>query len=284
MKMKKIKVFQCVCSMLIAILIMIILIIHLVNPGFYEITPTIIWMISLLILLLAINVFDYISFGKVSFIRNENDKLSKINEEYRRTIINYISNNTINNSNKLEITVNPVSNTNKNDDVNEKEVDKLDRKKQLEDFKNRKERNNLTMELVVEKYCNKYNIKRAELQTVEFTDSYDSSDPIMNKKIIIDKYYKDHNFELFIEVKQYSYLTMMHIYDLYVKLNKMYRYKMANNTNVKMVLLLFGDETIEDKRNERNLSDYKKYFEPAIKNGLLEIIRYNSDNGALEIV
>jgi len=237
----------------------------------FIITSTTIWLVGLLLLLFAFNIFDSISFGELKLTRKENSQLKKERDDYLVKILNSVS---INSYAKSSVTNNIISNaTNFDKEQENKIINEEIKELRRNETKQKIEREKKEKEKVLEEYCNSIGINKNDLISVVFSESFSASDPIMNKKVLIDGYYKRNDIDLFIEVRAQSLALFAYIYYLYVKLSKIYYYSKMNNVKAKYVLILYK---IDDKGKRINPDDsvIRKYFEPAITNGLLEIITY----------
>lgn len=96
------------------------------------------------------------------------------------------------------------------------------------------------------------------------------NDPIAKDiRTIFDGYYRTYDEEVFVEIKRGNIISPFIFDRLYIMLNKIYLYRQIKNTNIYLRLILLNLEDndkiyIFKKRIE-------KYFENAIKNGLLTV-------------
>lgn len=109
----------------------------------------------------------------------------------------------------------------------------------------------------------KYKIVR----DVKVVERFQDIDSISNKPVFFDAYLEEKRQETFIVIRAYNYSAFM-IHDrLYVQLNKLKSCKGTKKTDISLLLLIGKTNNESDKK----FSDIEKYFEPAIKNGLLTI-------------
>lgn len=134
--------------------------------------------------------------------------------------------------------------------------------------------------LCIDRYCELIHISKLSIsRATKFSDAFVDIDPIMEKNIIFDAYYRSPQGEQFIEVVTGSGVGNM--YSLYHALSKIYYYRNATRQQAKLVVLAVQMRESSDSDNtsrtissvtERQLADLQKTFTPAIRNRLLEII------------
>ena len=258
MENKLVKILKLTISSIIGIFIVVILIINFSQSKKIMISTQIICMIALLIVLLAINCFDYISIGEIRFIRKENTDLKNENIRLKNEIIS------IKYSNNQNLTANFYGISVPN------EEEKMNNKKEKSSCEERRELNSKLELEAKERFCEENNINIKDLSEIKIN----VEDPILDKEILIDSYYNDGTRELFIELIN-PLASPLLIYQLYPKLYRVFMYKKAKNNNVIMIIIVYG-KTDEDKkdRHSSNINYLYKVFAPAIKNGILRIIDY----------
>ena len=119
------------------------------------------------------------------------------------------------------------------------------------------------------------------LHEVKFSEQFIGCDPIMERLMVFDAYIKRPVDETFIELLV-NPASPTFDYRLYYMISKIYHYATANKTVAKLLLIVpklpeaFYSEyigTSATHRNvEANIMRLKKYFSPAIKNNLLEVV------------
>ena len=107
------------------------------------------------------------------------------------------------------------------------------------------------------------------------------NDPIAKDiSSIFDGYYKTFDEEVFIEIKRGNLLSHLLFDRLYIMLNKIYLYRQIKNTNIYLRLILLN---LEDSDKTYILKQrIEKYFENAIKNGLLTVEVYGENGQILQ--
>jgi hypothetical protein len=139
------------------------------------------------------------------------------------------------------------------------------------------------------KYCIENRIPKLDLQKeVRFSDAFEKIDPIMERVIFFDGYYRTESKEYFFELNTSFRLSASSFYydRLYVMLSKILYYRQAKNISAELIYILAN---IPEDISEKNLAPSKyvqKYFnnfieafQPAINNGLLrlEIIAFTEE-------
>lgn len=107
------------------------------------------------------------------------------------------------------------------------------------------------------------------------------NDPIAKDiSSIFDGYYKTFDEEVFIEIKRGNLLSHLLFDRLYIMLNKIYLYRQIKNTNIYLRLILLN---LEDSDKTYILKQrIEKYFENAIKNGLLTVEVFGENGQILQ--
>lgn len=134
-------------------------------------------------------------------------------------------------------------------------------------------------ENIINKFIVKNEIEPSSVQqSVKISEHFTYSDPIMESKLIFDAYIKRPLDELFIEaIMGTPHINL--IYRLYYMISAIIQYAQINNKAARLVLLvpIFPNEwmsKITPPRNQmRDIERLENTFQPAIKNGFLEIKR-----------
>lgn len=118
---------------------------------------------------------------------------------------------------------------------------------------------------------------------VQFTPAFQGLDPIMERPISFDGYYKLGNSEVFIEVIRKQVLHSIRLDRLYVMLSKILYYRQAKNVEAKLVVLLMDIPDLRSNSNGYNGYSVEKFlevFQPAIANNLLrvETMKYSQED------
>lgn len=126
---------------------------------------------------------------------------------------------------------------------------------------------------LLDTYCQKRQIPKLSVyRDMTFSDAFTGIDPIMDRKIIFDAYYKAPQEELFFELKSGPYSTFW-MYNLYYQISKVLFYQNAKKQKAKLVLLMpvLPEKYQRRYGGARGIEQLKAYFAPAILNGLLEV-------------
>lgn len=127
-------------------------------------------------------------------------------------------------------------------------------------------------DIAINKYIEKHSIPMFEmLRDVQFASSFENIDPIMDRRIVFDGYYKSQNVENFVEVKR-TLSPMM--YDrLYVQLAKIMFYGQAKKIEAYLTLLIVDIPEAYEQYSQHRYSKERIFeiFQPAIANNLLRI-------------
>lgn len=130
--------------------------------------------------------------------------------------------------------------------------------------------------LLLARYFEKNNIKQEQICTqIKFSEGFVDTDPIMERNVIFDAYYKEPwDEEVFVEMCMSNSLPMLDRF--YLLLSKVYHYRTVKKLQAKLVLIIpaISEKNVVDL-SLRGLGANKerlfKYFAPAIKNNLLKI-------------
>ena len=148
----------------------------------------------------------------------------------------------------------------------------------------------LSEEMLINKFTDKNEIDPNSVQQrVKISEHFTYSDPIMESKLVFDAYIKRPLDELFIETTQGTPHVHL-IYRIYYMISAIIQYAQINNKAARLVILvpIFPDEwvsKITPHRNQiRDMERLENTFQPAIKNGFLEIKRIEfNENDCKEI-
>lgn len=133
----------------------------------------------------------------------------------------------------------------------------------------------------IEKFVSKNNISTSDLQKeVKLSAKFINSDPIMIRNVIFDAYAKRPLGDIFIESALPS-PRLVTDERMYYMLAKVQQYALASRTEAKLMLIIpqLPQKTVDNesyhiygnRAPERIIRLLKERFEPAIRNGLLEI-------------
>lgn len=119
------------------------------------------------------------------------------------------------------------------------------------------------------------------IEQVKLSVAFSNIDPISNHVPIFDGYVTNDNGEHFIEIKYLnSRFYSSFWYDrVYVMINKVMMYSRVKKINAKLYLVLRYNK---DDDSNRQLNRIHEYFGPAIKNGSLEIVPIQIEEGEFE--
>lgn len=132
-------------------------------------------------------------------------------------------------------------------------------------------------EYIINRFCRNYQIPTSSLETrIQFSSEFIDIDPIMNRNIIFDAYYRTIQCEYFIDIK--TGFSSSNINSVYLLLSRIYHYRIAKKKQAKLLLII---PTFSEKYHQQILGHsspysstkrFKEIFDPAIKNELLEIL------------
>ena len=107
------------------------------------------------------------------------------------------------------------------------------------------------------------------MREVKVVDQFQDIDSISNKPVYFDAYLREINAETFIDIRKCSLPSMIFHDRLYVQLNKILMYRKNNEVNAQLLLLLAKEKDSEETRHQ---GIYYRFFEPALKCGILKIV------------
>jgi len=281
----------------------------------FVINSGVITVLLLITVLILSEAFDNLSLGKILYLRREvKNKQEEIieakkeNSELRNRIIQLASmvtqtqhqNTTNNNMLFTPEVLQQMFGVVKADKDNEDELEEINgqpgtedgEKQAVADNKNstnengKEERKTILSqpgawryfeELAISKYLKKHNIPETDVvREVQFTPALSGLDPIMERRVIFDAYWKTPSKEYFIEVRQNRFAgpsIYNHINHIYVLLAKILFYRQAKNIQAELILLLI--DLPDSENNSSNLKysteRFLEAFQPAIASGLLRI-------------
>lgn len=127
-------------------------------------------------------------------------------------------------------------------------------------------------EFAIARFVTTQNIQAFNLiREAKLSSQFSGIDPVTDTTPIFDGYVNASDSEIFVEVKQAHFTTMLFRDRLYVMLTKIHHYKTIKKANVYLALLV----VCLPEEGSRPLSSYidrlQKEFEPAITSGLLRL-------------
>ena len=266
------------------------------------ITPEIICLILILVVLSLAEIFDSFSISNIINLKKENAKTSgelksqkEENRELRTQLLNVVS-ATLSNKNinvlgldtkgLREILLEDA----KQSDIDAKhESEKEFIEKVVPEITPKNTGRNASSsrlnfirtveEFAIDKFIRENNIPSTSIhKEIKFSDEFVDVDPIMNRNIVFDAYYKTINEEFFIEVTTPS--TFYHqIYTLYHTLSKIYFYTTAKQHKAKLIVIIpiLPESTRRQLQyhgsNKTIIEHLENAFKPAINKGLLEFLK-----------
>ncbi len=271
------------------------------------ISAPIVVLICILVVLALAETFDNFNIGNILSLKREQEKTEKElryteqeNRELRSQLTSIVSN--INSNHNTTIFGN-TSDLLRALDVEKAEKEEIERKKQEEhssqqvetidqhkptNYAIRRQALEKMEEFLLSQFCSKYDIEPKEVfREMKFSTGFVDSDPIMERNVIFDAYYKaPWQEELFIEIC-FRYNSPAMLDRFYHLLSKVYHYRSVKKLQAKLVLII---PKMSEKMSEelgyttRGLSKERfcEYFAPALKNNLLEIIEIQIDDVELE--
>lgn len=281
------EVKKCSKGQIIALVLTSLLITGLIIGAFlfseqnrFIISSSIITLVCLLIILVLSNSFDNFSVGKIFSMSREvkesKEKIKELEKEKSDILLKLLNINF--QSQKSSVTVNTGSNDSnaslvvENLDKDEKERKKEEEEDIKENLENvsRKRLNPEKFEnLILNKY---YGISKNDsflMREVKVVDQFQDIDSISNKPVYFDAYLREINAETFIDIRKCSLPSMIFHDRLYVQLNKILMYRKNNEVNAQLLLLLAKEKDSEETRHQ---GIYYRFFEPALKCGILKIV------------
>jgi len=263
--------------------------------------------ICLIIILVLSEVFDNFSIGRLLSISRESktthEELKKEkdeNEKLRNYITNLMAvmtNNIISTKNANNVTTNiKVVGAGKEEaEAKEKAEEELENVARDEEKKDTKEQNKVNEvkdrdqrllfnsftiskieKLAIDKYINFLGIPNDNVKgKVRIAEAFTGIDPIINRSPVFDGYVDTPTSELFIEVKNINFASIIHYFDsLYFMISQVMYYRQAKKVDACVVLLLtVMPERFQrpDRRLQTTINRLLEVFQPAISNSLLRV-------------
>ena len=142
--------------------------------------------------------------------------------------------------------------------------------------------------LLLTRYFENNNIKQEQIcRQIKFSEGFVDTDPIMERNVIFDAYYKEPwDEEVFVEMCM-SYSSPSMLDRFYHLLSKVYHYRTVKKLRAKLVLIVpeISETNAVDLSlggRETSKERFFKYFAPAIKNNLLEIVELDVSDADIE--
>ncbi len=285
--------------LLILFIASIIVISYFFSINKFIITGQIICLICILVVLALAEIFDNFSIGNIITLNRqyknkekELERSEKENRELRLQLTNVFSN--INANHNTNIFGSSSESLSRLLSVEKAEPEEIEKKIEEEvkehtpekhdenevqtkmDFISRRRVFQGIENLLLARYFEKNNIKQEQICTqIKFSEGFVDTDPIMERNVIFDAYYKEPwDEEVFVEMCMSNSLPMLDRF--YLLLSKVYHYRTVKKLQAKLVLIIpaISEKNVVDL-SLRGLGANKerlfKYFAPAIKNNLLKI-------------
>ena len=300
---------------LVVLLILFVALIIVTSFFFSEnkliITAPIICLVAILVVLALAEIFDNFSIGNFLSLKKEHKKVEydlkkseQENRELRLQLTNIVAN--INSNNNTAIFGQFPGLMDRILGVEKAQADEVQKKKQEEetvhisenkesntqqqrlDFTVRRKINAKIEDYILSEYCVKNDINPSDVfREMKFSEGFIDNDPIMERNMIFDAYYKaPWKEEVFIEICHY-YNSPSMLDRFYHLLSKIYHYRTAKKLQAKLVLLV--PIVSEKKADELSYGmrgmpkeRFCGYFAPAIKNNLLELIEIEVSDDEIE--
>lgn len=261
------------------------------------ITPEIICLVLILVVLSLAEIFDSFSISNIISLKKENAKTlgelksqKEENRELRTQLLNVVS-ATISNKNinvfgmdskgLREILVEEAQ-PNDIEEKRESEEQIIDNAPKETEVMSPRSRTNFLRnveQFALDKFIKQNDIPSTSIhKEIKFSEEFIDVDPIMNRNIVFDAYYKTINEEFFIEVTMPS--SVYHqIYTLYHTLSKIYFYTNAKQHKAKLIVIIpiLPENTRSQLQyhgaNKAIIEHLENAFKPAINKGLLEFLK-----------
>lgn len=296
--------------LLILFVATIIVISFFFSESKFLITSPIICLVAILVVLALSEIFDNFNVGNLLSLKKEHKKVEhelqkseQENSELRAQLTNIVTN--LNSNSNTTIFGQLPDFMERTFGIKKAQDDEVQKKKQEEDahfsqinsentqqvksdYATRRRVISKIEDLVLKHYCSKQDINISDVyKEIKFSEGFIDNDPIMERNIIFDAYYKaPWQEELFIEIC-YNFYSLAMLDRFYHLLSKVYHYRNAKKLQAKLVLLI--PAVSEAKSNElfygtRGITKERfcEYFAPAIKNNLLEIIEVDISDIEIE--
>ena len=260
----------------------------------FIISGSIITLVCLLLILVLSNSFDNFSVGKILTISreaNENkEKIKSLEKEKSEILLKLINLNlqSQSQSQSSSTNINIGQQDNKNDITveNLNSEEKAQKAKEIEeDHEDISKEKTILKRLDTDKFENmilrKYfglSKNNSILREVKVVEQFQDIDSISNKPVYFDAYLKEENNEIFINIPKCKLPSIMHD-RLYVQLNKILAYQKIKNNNTQLLLLIARDKESNNDKYDYNI---ERFFEPAKKIGLLNLVYVEYDKTEYE--
>lgn len=286
-----------------------------------EISNGVVYIVGLMIFLLIYESIESFSIGNLLSLKKEvNDKKEQVkkltteNSELRTQMVSIVR-ASITNNNRAEVVLGFGDAFLKNVRVQNASIEEISEEKSIEDTVSQDvsavpERANpdnyqipLNLRLrfkreiedsIVEKFAKLEGINQDSVRkNVKFAASENCSDPIMIYRAVFDGYIKRPMEELFIKASfRVPYVNLL--YQLYYTLSIILQYAKANNRSAKLLLIVpdicdkysayvyTSPHTL--KNRQPDIDRLKDDFNPALQNGLLEIVHLSYSEEECEAI
>ena len=282
------------------------------NKYGYSISTGIVYIFALMIFLLISDSVETFSLGnlltlskKVKEKEKEVDKLSSENNQLRTQIVS-IATASISNNNHNQVIIDlskalkgvniesAVEGDREKIEINQEAADNNEAlshsEKRYFSGYNRNLFVRITEKKAIEKFAVINGIDFSSIQTnAKFSEQFTYGNPIMEDRLVYDAYLKRPLDELFIESVHLTASIVMN-YRLYYMISMVVQYAQINNKSAKMILLVpnypekWAERVLPNRNQQKDLERLKTIFQPAIRNGFLEIKEINfSAQECLEI-
>lgn len=296
--------------LLILFIASIIVISYFFSINKFIITGQIICLICILVVLALAEIFDNFSIGNIITLNRqyknkekELERSEKENRELRLQLTNVFSNiNANHNTNIFGSSSESLSRLLSVEKAEPEEVEKKIEEEVKEHTPEKHDENEVQTKmdfisrrrvfqgienLLLARYFEKNNIKQEQICTqIKFSEGFVDTDPIMERNVIFDAYYKEPwDEEVFVEMCMSNSLPMLDRF--YLLLSKVYHYRTVKKLQAKLVLIIpaISEKNVVDlslRGLGANKERFFKYFAPAIKNNLLKIVELEVSDADIE--
>ncbi len=274
-------------SLTALLLVGLIICSFLFSPQKFIISSSIIILVCLLIILVLSNSFDKFSILKILSISreaNENKEKIKILEKEKSEILLKLLNlNFQSQSSSTNISINqPDKNKIMVENLNSEEIAQKAKENEDDVSKGQKDYKRLDTgkfeNMILKKYFG-LSKNNSILHEVKVVDQFQDVDSISNKPVYFDAYLKEDNDEIFIDIRKGRMSSIISHDKIYVQLNKILAYRKIKNSNTKLLVLIARQK---DSKNDKYDYNIDRFFEPAKKIGLLNLVDVEYDEKEYE--
>lgn len=256
----------------------------------YKITSGIITLVLIVVVLVLSESFNSLSIGKVLKLSREVERKEKENlvaksenKELRQELFKFVSNvqqsqvnNTFNNPPEAFLKALRVVKSDTKDDEPSDEENPNNSSGPLQKYTQNPGHSHNIQRFAVSAGLNKFvsqspSIKSSFVERVEFSSEFHAIDPIMDKQVVFSGYFQQGEKEIFLYSRNKDSAGFMFFDRLYLMLSKVNLYRKAKNSKAELLLLLVETDWLKNERNIDYHSRLLKYFQPAIKNGVLKV-------------